>query len=576
MNWLWEGCHENSPLDFAATVMRNGTFLYTTGRCQYLTELTGEIVGLQQERSEMSRCSLFRRSPIFWLAALAMLPFPAGIVCGQQPSGVQIVDRATGRGIPLAELTTVDGVVYLSDSGGRVALNEPELNGQTVFFSVRSPGYAVAKDGFGMDGVRLELQSGSRHRIEMTRTQPAQRLYRVTGRDIWLDTVRLGETAAISAPLVNAGVVGQDSVQTAVYQGRMYWFWGDTSRLSYPLGLFRTAGAVSELPGTAGVEPSAGISLRYFAGPDGFARAMVDVPDPTGVVWIQGVSVVRDDSGRERMVCSFSRRRGLEEPLQQGHLLWNDERELFEVLQETDLQERWRLLREHPVRQTMDGVEYLCCGAPFPVTRVPARLESLSDPRMWESWTCAAEQAGVDGQTVPQRGTDGRLQWGWRRAAPTTQQDEQRWLRAGLMQAEETCFLPLDAEQPERRVLLHAGSVYFNEWRKRWVMIANEQAWDAKSPSFLGEVYYSEAETARGPFRRALKVATHPGQSFYNPCQHPEFDAAGGQRILFEGTYTNTFTKSAAVPRYNYNQLMYMLDLGDERVIRVFGGVAGR
>lgn len=524
----------------------------------------------------MSWCSLFRRLAVFCLTGLVILQFPGGTVRGQQPSGVQIVDRATGRGIPLVELTTVDGVVYLSDSGGRVALTEPELNGQTVFFSVRSPGYAVAKDGFGMDGVRLQLQSGSRHRIEMTRTQPAQRLYRVTGRDIWLDTVRLGETPGISAPLLNAGVVGQDSVQTAVYQGRLFWFWGDTSRLSYPLGLFRTAGAVSELPGAAGPEPAAGIGLKYYAGPDGFARAMVDVPDPAGVVWIQGVSVVRDDAGRERMVCSFSRRRGLAEPLQQGHLLWNDQRELFEVLQEIDLQERWRLLRDHPVKQTMDGVEYLCFGAPFPVTRVPARLESLSDPRLWESWTCAAEQTGADGQSVPLRGSDGRLLWGWRRAAPTTQQDEQRWLRAGLMQAEETCFLPLDAEQPERRVLLHAGSVYFNQWRRRWVMIANEQAWAAESPSFLGEVYYSESESAQGPFRRALKVATHPGQSFYNPCQHPEFDAGGGQRILFEGTYTNTFTKSSAVPRYNYNQLLYMLDLEDERVIRVFGASAGR
>ena len=92
-----------------------------------------------------------------------------------------------------------------------------------------------------------------------------------------------------------------------------------------------------------------------------------------------------------------------------------------------------------------------------------------------------------------------------------------------------------------------------------------------------GEVFYSESDAAEGPYVRALKVATHPGQSFYNPCQHPEFDGGDGRQIFFEGTYTNMFTKSAATPRYNYNQLMYGLDLQDERLLGVFGerGVGG-
>ena len=526
----------------------------------------------------------FSRGGVSGLLLVWCLLASVGATCGQQPAGVQpagvqIVDRETGRGIPLVELTTVDGVVWISDSGGWVAVNEPQLSGQTVYFGVRSAGYQVERDGFGMEGVRLQLGSGSRHRIELQRVQPARRLYRVTGRDLWLDTVRLGEESGIRAGVEQGQgqVVGQDSVQTAVYGGRMYWFWGDTSRLSYPLGLFRTAGAVSELPGSIAEARGTGINLRYFTGADGFARAMVDVPDATGVVWIQGVSVVRDAAGGERMVCSFSRRRGLEEPLQQGHMLWNDERELFEVLAEVGLEEDWRLLREHPVKRTFGGVEYLCFGRPFPVTRVPARLESLMDESAWEGWTCSAGEVDGEGRSKPSRRSDGQLDWGWRKAAPTTQQDEQRWLRSGLVKAEELCFLPLDAERPERRVLLHAGSVYFNAWRQRWVLIGNEQSWEAGSPSFLGEVFYSESDAAEGPYVRALKVATHPGQSFYNPCQHPEFDGGDGQQIFFEGTYTNMFTKSAATPRYNYNQLMYGLDLQDERLLGVFGerGVGG-
>jgi hypothetical protein len=31
-----------------------------------------------------------------------------------------------------------------------------------------------------------------------------------------------------------------------------------------------------------------------------------------------------------------------------------------------------------------------------------------------------------------------------------------------------------------------------------------------------------------------------------------------------------------ATPRYNYNQLMYMLDLRDDRVVRAFGEQGGR
>ena len=102
-------------------------------------------------------------------------------------------------------------------------------------------------------------------------------------------------------------------------------------------------------------------------------------------------------------------------------------------------------------------------------------------------------------------------------------------------------------------------------------MIAIEQAWDKSSPSFLGEVFYSEADSPQGPFMKAIRIATHPGQSFYNPCHHPFFDQSDGRTIYFEGTYCNTFTQSPATPRYNYNQLMYRLQLDSERITSTFG-----
>ena len=111
-----------------------------------------------------------------------------------------------------------------------------------------------------MEGVRLKIEAGARHTIEMTRVNLAERLYRMTGRDIYRDSVRLGHSVPLESPVLNGKVAGQDSVQPAVYQNQLYWFWGDTNQLQYPLGLYRTAGAVSESPVKGGLDPSDGIN----------------------------------------------------------------------------------------------------------------------------------------------------------------------------------------------------------------------------------------------------------------------------------------------------------------------------
>jgi hypothetical protein len=46
--------------------------------------------------------------------------------------------------------------------------------------------------------------------------------------------------------------------------------------------------------------------------------------------------------------------------------------------------------------------------------------------------------------------------------------------------------------------------------------------------------------------------------------QHPLFDQEGGSLIYFEGTYTHSFTDNPIpTPRYDYNQIMYRLNLKD-------------
>ncbi len=490
---------------------------------------------------------------------------------------IHVVDKQTRRGIPMVELTTVDDVVYITDSAGRIAMDELELAGTTVFFKVKSPGYSHAKDGFGMEGVKLTIEPGKSHTIEMTRTNIAERLYRITGRDVYLDTVRLGYPSPITHPLGSGKVVGQDSIQAVPYRQRLWWFWGDTNQLAYPLGLYRTAGAVSDMPDRGGLDPSLGIDHQYFVKEDRFARAMVEVPNKEGVVWIEGACTVTDGRGLDRMVAHYSRRKGLTEPLEQGTVLWNDDRAMFEVHEVLDLQEKWRMLTGHPMRYSDAGVEYLCFGNPFPVTRVPATLAALTKRDAYESLTCREDQLDeffTEQQLAnarPQRNGSGQLVWSWKKAPPVTQKDEHRWLKQGLIKIDEARYLPRDAEAHERVVEMHTGTVHWNDYRQRWVMIAIEQAWDKKSASFLGEVFYSEGPTPQGPFLKAIKIATHPGHSFYNPCHHPFFDQNGGRLLYFEGTYCNTFTSSPATPRYNYNQMMYRLNLEDPRLRDVFG-----
>jgi len=491
--------------------------------------------------------------------------------------GIQVIDSKTERGVPMVSLTTVDDVTYITDNAGRIALWEPELANQSVFFKVQSPGYQVAKDGFGIEGVRLKIEPGKSATITVTRTNLAERLYRITGRDLYLDSVRLGHETPLKNPLGSGMVVGQDSVQPIQIGEKLHWFWGDTNRLSYPLGLFRTAGAVSELPSAGGLDPSDGIDFTYFTNPDGFARAMIDVPNKEGVIWIHGVCSVKDADGKPQVVTQYSRRKGLEEALEQGLAIWNHERQIFEVLDVIDLDESWRIVRDHPMQQTMDGIDYLCFGNPFPISRVPATLEAVRDRMAYESFTCRESLPDANPtpaalqKAKPQRDESGQLFWHWAKAPPVTQLDERRWVKNGVMRIDEAHFLPRDADVKDRIVELHAGTVHFNKFRNRWVMIANEQAWDKNSPSFLGEAFYSESDSPQGPFMRAIKVATHPGQSFYNPCHHPFFDLDDGREIYFEGTYCNTFTNSPATPRYNYNQLMYRLDLSGPRIIDVFG-----
>ena len=496
-------------------------------------------------------------SPTLIAATLALCVFFPRSGKAGKPFEIDVVDAATGRGVPMAELETMDNRLYVTDSAGRVAFDEAGQMGVPVWFSMRSHGYEFPLDGFGMTGMRFTPRAGEKVIVKAKRLNIAERVVRLTGQGIYRDTVLLGEKPPLAEPLTNGGVVGQDSVQTATYKGRIFWLWGDTMRMAYPLGNFRTACAWSELPAKGGLPPAQGADLHYYVGKDGFAKEMCPLEKKEGVVWLFGLCVVRDDADAEKLVAHYSRRGGLEKEFEHGIAVFNDEKEIFERAATLPLDEKWRYPRGRATTVSEDGTDYIYFGDAGLCIRVPARLKDVLDPASYEAWTCA-------GKLVPRRSPDGTLEYAWRKDTPPIEsQEEAKWVKSGLIKPEESRVYPEDLATKER-VVLHEGSVCWNEHRKRWVLIAVQQF---GKPSFLGEVWYAESTAPTGPWKRAVKIVTHDKYSFYNPAQHAFFDEDGGRTIHFEGTYSFTFSgRTQRTPHYDYNQILYRLDLDDPRL----------
>ncbi len=516
-----------------------------------------------------ARASLAALAAVAALLAFSRGSFPESAGGDVQPeaagiwAGIRVLDAASGRAVPLVELETVNGLKFVTDNDGRVAFHEPGLMGRAVFFSVRSHGYEVRKDGFGYAGVRVTPRAGKTVEIKVTRRILAERLCRLTGEGLYRDSLLLGHKPPLPASPHPGRVAGQDSVQAAVYRDRVYWFWGDTNRMDYPLGLFRTAGATTPVPDPKNPksDPANGIAYDYFTDPKtGFARAMMPLAErPEGVVWVSAVCVVPDGKGTDKLVCHYSRRKGLAKELEQGIAIFDDEKAVFKPAVQLPLTESWRRPQGHPILHEEGGTQWLLFGSPTPNVRVAATLKAVLDPTQYEAFTCFRAVAGKP--QGPDLGKDGKPVWRWQKELPpVNSRVEQRWVKAKKLNPEHARFLPADAAAPADRVVLHSGSVRWNGYRKRWVLVAGQV--DGKT-SFLGEVWYAEAHSPLGPFTRAVKVLTHDRQSFYNVCHHAFLDRDGGRTIHFEGTYTNDFSGNPEkTPRYNYNQVLYRLDLG--------------
>lgn len=484
------------------------------------------------------------------------------------PFAITVIDDQTGRGVPLIELTTVNHVQYVTDSAGVVAVDEPGLIGQSVYFHVKGHGYEHVKDGFGYRGKALEITEGGSGTIQVTRLNIAERLYRMTGEGIYRDTLRVGRSAPTRLPVLNARVFGSDSVINAIHGGKLWWFWGDTNRPAYPLGNFHVPGAWSELPGQGGLDPEVGVDLNYLLAPTGFAKETARLPGP-GPTWLSGLVSFRDREGQERMVAGYVKIKPPMETYEQGLVEWNPTANVFEKVATFPLDSPIKI-GGHASLVREGETERIAFSTPYPLTRVMADMNALKDIKKYEAFTCLetgsrlpiAKEKGAPAPRID-RGPDGRARYSWRADTPALGPAEQAGLvKDGLLEPDEA-LLALRDVATGKAVTAHGGTVSWNASRKRWVLLTVE----VFGSSLLGEVWLAEADTPLGPWVYARKIVSHDKYSFYNPRHHPYFDKEGGRVVFFEGTYTTTFSgNDDPTPRYDYNQIMYKLDLADPRL----------
>lgn len=458
--------------------------------------------------------SVFTYRAMVKLPAVLFACLLSFVACASEPCRIEVTEKGSGWPVPLVELRTTHNVRFVTDNAGVIACDLPELMDQETWFTVVGHGYDVPKDGFGMRGVRLTPQPGKTLRVEVTRNNLARRLGRITGAGIFGESQKLGRELNWR----ESGVFGCDSVQNAVHRGRLFWAWGDTVVQGYPVGIYDMSSATTDVRPLTSFEPPVRFHFDLFRDDHGKPRGVATMPGP-GPTWVTAYASLLDKKGQSRLVGTYRKIRNHLEVYELGLCVWIDEKAEFEQLRvlwtKSDKEPKQPPAPDgHPTFwKDSEGKEWILFGNPLPKLRCPATYEAWKDTARWEALHPQASFVSV---------SDGR------------------------------------------QVKPHSGSIAWNPFRKRWITVFMESF---GNPSVFGEMWYAEADTPTGPWGNAIKILTHENYTFYNPRLHPEFTPPDSPIILFEGTYTAEFAdRPEPTPRYNYNQMLYRLDLDEPKL----------
>lgn len=458
--------------------------------------------------------------------------------------GLQLIAADTRRGVPLIFATLDsqgDDRQYISDSQGVIAICNPDLLGTRKRFSFDGDGYHADSDS-----AELDITAGEIARMPLIRDNIAERLYRSTGQGIYTDSLRLGLRTRTAA-LGNGLVMAQDAVSKARFHEELFWIWGITHRPNHPLGNFTTTAARSAVPAPDAIS---GITYDYIVDDNGYARGIIDDIAPTSqATWVNGLVNVLDADGQEALFATFVKPNVDLSINKRGLLRFDSQRERLAA---TGLEYPLTDFVA-PTGQPLRFGDYLYYGS---VLRIPATAEALLDTSRYEVWTAL----GADGQLA--READGSPAYRWRTAGLEMTESQ---LTAAGSTASALLTGHVTAVDDQRHIDVDGnGAVGYDAQRQRFVRVVAQKN---GSSSFLGEVWYMEADTPLGPWLYARKVLTADAYSFYSPWLHQDFDPSG-RYLYFEATYTDALARDVAVPtaRYDRNQLMYRLDVNDPRL----------
>jgi hypothetical protein len=446
-------------------------------------------------------------------AATLLAARSAAAITQVAPCEIRVVDKENGWPVPMVTLETVHNVKFVTDNAGCVAFDLPELMGKETWLSLSSDGYGLPADGWGKRGVRFRMKPGEKFKIEVERTSIAKRLGRITGAGLYGESQKLG----LERSIAESGVLGCDSVQNAIYKSKLFWAWGDTSIAAYPLGIFDSTGAISKIRPLKSFEPPLRIELDHFTDADHRPRGIAKMPGK-GPTWLSGCVSLPDKDGAEHMVAMYVKSKPPMEGYEAGLCVWNDEKLEFEHLR--TIWTKSETTKEHPpmpgghaiVFAGEDKKKWAVFGDPLPTLKCRATFEAWQNPKEWQ-----------------------------------------------LTKPQDT----LAAADDGQRIKPSSGSIAWNSFRKRWVTVFLQVFGE---PSAFGEIWYAEADSPFGPWGPAVKVLSHKNYSFYNPSLHPEF-TPDSPILLFEGTHATTFAdRPEPTPRYEYNQILYRLDLDDPKL----------
>ncbi len=428
-----------------------------------------------------------------------------------EPFRINIVDQENGWPVPLVELRTTHDARFISDNAGVIAFDLPELMNQEIWLHLDGHGYGVPKDGFGYRGVRLTPVPGQAAVVKVQRQLPGKRLGRITGGGLFAESQRCG----LYPEWREQGILGCDSVQITQYNDKLFWSWGDTTLARYPLGLFHMIGATTALQPLSSFEPPVALRYHYFCDKPDQPKVIARLPGK-GPTWISGFAALPDAQGRQRLVAVYEKIEGHLTAYETGLCVWNEEQEIFESVKV--LWKKGGAESKPPLApdghaafwKEPAGREQVLFGDPFPRLQCDATFEAWLNPEAWQKLEAQP--------SVPAFGGTAEI-------------------------------------KP------HRGSIAWNAYRRKWVAVFTQFEGE---PSFLGEIWYAEADAPTGPWKNAVKVVTHNRYTFYNPHLHQDFTPEGSPILLFEGTYTKEFSGSQeATPRYNYNQILYRIDLDE-------------